>query len=283
MNESNSSYEYGTEYPDPELGVRGSQSWPPAAHMNPPSFSDSCILGGLDDITQQAEYQYLGPLFDDAMNKMHLDDQLLHKRSSDVDMGSEDQQCSMKMKSEKQTVSRRKAPNLVDKDSYTIFCGVYSPEIATPVRDSRNIDSPYHCPRCDKRLRTRMSVKDHFPSCITKHGNPDALKWNDHASLRPIRPGGPRDHARQKKFYDDLKAYSGVTIPSKLASGQVMTKFVSPTQRGNMHCAVCGGGPFSLTGHVKSHFITCVKRYGNPTGANWFDGLDTKSIEKLRG
>lgn len=159
------------------------------------------------------------------------------------------------------------------------------PEKLSPVRNSRNTDSPYHCPRYDNKLAARNNVKERFPHCITKDGNPDALRWNGHTSLKPLCKGEMRDKARCDRFRDSLEAWSGVAIPSKLSWGQVIVKFVSSVRvssarRGNHLCAVCDGGPFSKIDHVKSHFIGCVKRYGNPTGANWYDRLDPKHIKK---
>lgn len=165
------------------------------------------------------------------------------------------------------------------KDTYTEFCGVYSPEKVAPIRDIQRMDSRYHCPRCDTRFSRRNGVKTHFSGCIYKHGNPHALKWNDHISLKPIHQAGAKDQARKDKFNRTLEAYSGIIIPSKLLPGEEIVKFVSSSKRGSSLCAICGGGPFWTATHVKSHFITCVNNHGNPRGANWYDRLGHKGIE----
>lgn len=148
-----------------------------------------------------------------------------------------------------------------------------------PIREIQRKDEPYHCPRCDSRFGRRSGVKIHFSGCIYKHGNPHALKWNDHISLKPTPRARAKDQARKVKFNRTLKAYSGIIIPSKLLPGEVIIKFVSSSERGTSLCAICGGGPFWKATHVKSHFITCVKSHGNPEGANWYDRLGHKSIE----
>ena len=122
----------------------------------------------------------------------------------------------------------------------------------------------------------RKDVKRHFPGCITKHGNPNALKWNGHVSLQPAEQGGRKDQARRKKFNDTLRAFSGIKIPSKLLPGEEIVRFKSSRERGNSLCAVCGGGPFSTNKNVKSHFMSCVKKYGNPRAADWYDRLDPR-------
>lgn len=150
-----------------------------------------------------------------------------------------------------------------------------------PTRDIQKMDSPYHCPRCDNRFTRRSGVKIHFSGCIYKHGNPHALKWNDHISLRPIQQAGAKDQARKDKSNRTLEAYSGIVIPSKLLPGEKIIKFVSSSTRGNWLCAICGGGPFWNATHVKSHFIICVKNHGNPGGANWYDLLEHEGSETM--
>ena len=175
--------------------------------------------------------------------------------------------------SEWQSAPKRKGFNGINEETYTAVCGVYSPEKMPPTWKGSQLDLPYHCPRCDRRLSKRVYVKSHFSDCIAKHGNPDALRWNDHISLKPTHHGGPRDHVHKKNFNDTLKTYSGITIPSKLSPGNKIIKFKSNSKKGNFLCAIRGGGPFWQTAHVKSHFWTFVKRYGNPKGANWYDRL----------
>ena len=246
-----------------------------------PYFSDLCTLAGIDDLTPQADYQFLGSKFDDAMNEIKMDTFIIPPASTYLQTGG-NHQSSVKMEPAQQPTSAQKKFKLVSKDTYTEVCGIYSAEKVPPNKNSRKKDWPYHCPRCDLTFNSRQNVKHHFISCITKHGNPNALKWNDHVNLRPTRKGGPKDHVRSKIFQDTLETYSGVTIPSKLSLGQVIDKFVAPRKEGDCLCPICGGGPFVRSYHVKSHFITCVKKYGNPIGANWYDGLGAKRLGKLR-
>ena len=257
-------------------------------HVMLPHFSDLCTLAGVDDFssagvdkfTPPAHYQFLGSRFDDAMNEIQMDISLPLPASTYLET-PEGQQDFIRMQPAQQPSSTRKIINLVSMDTYTEVCGVYSAEKVPLTKTPRNKDYQYHCPRCDHTFLQRKNVKYHFISCIKKHGNPDALKWNDHVNLKPTRQGGPKDHVRSKSFQDTLDAYSGVTIPSKLSPGQAVVKFVAPRREGNLLCAVCGGGPFSRTNHVKSHFITCVKKHGNPMGARWDDGWEAKCIKKL--
>ena len=67
---------------------------------------------------------------------------------------------------------------------------VYCPEIQKPhpKEKSGSLNLKFQCPRCSTRFSRRYSVKSHFPSCIERHGNPDALKWNEHASAKGYQP-----------------------------------------------------------------------------------------------
>ena len=68
---------------------------------------------------------------------------------------------------------------------YTSVCGVYSREKALPYKVETRCGI-YHCPRCDTQFTRTRGVMRHFVGCITKHGNPDSLKWTDHPSLQSI-------------------------------------------------------------------------------------------------
>ena len=71
----------------------------------------------------------------------------------------------------------------------TSVCGVVSTEKRRAVHThSKDPHFLYHCPRCDKGLSRRYTVKQHFPGCILKHGNPEGLKWTDHPSMQGSRP-----------------------------------------------------------------------------------------------
>lgn len=279
MEESSSGFEHEAGYTNPRTGVTGCGPLPPAACNISCAAPDFGIIEDLDDPTQHVAYQTVDETFYNVMNK-RMNAPLPHTGSSYTETEEEHLRSSGQIQSGPQPVSLHHNPNLVDNVTYTKFCGVYSPEKVPPLANSQNADSPYQCPRCRNKFTRSGIVKKHFLRCITKHGNPDALRWNDHSSLQPLRKGERRDEARNNRFYDRLKAYSGVKIPSKLPPGQIIVKYVSSLKRGNHLCAVCGGGPFSVIYHVKSHFISCVQKFGNPTGANWYDRLDGKGIRK---
>ena len=68
-------------------------------------------------------------------------------------------------------------------DGYSVVCGVYSPEISAPVRSENRGNGEFCCPRCGSNYTRPYSVKDHFYYCISKHGNPQALRFTDHPSM----------------------------------------------------------------------------------------------------
>ncbi len=281
MGAANRSFEQEAEYLDPRSGVRNWRSLPLAAHDVLPGFSDLDMGGDLDyDITQQAEYQLLDQTFEDAMNKIEVDARLPYSGSSYMEVQHERPQGVDEVQSESQLAFKQDNPDLVDTDTHTNFGGVSSPEKAPRVTRKRHTGS-YHCPRCDKKFCKRGAVKGHFSRCIVKLGNPKALRWDDHISLQPTHKGGPKDQTRNNIYHSSLEAYSGVVVPSKLLRGQSIVRYVPRKIQGNLLCAVCGGGPFAKTYHLKSHFITCVKQHGNPTGANWYDLADAERNKKL--
>ena len=68
-------------------------------------------------------------------------------------------------------------------DGYSVVCGVFSPEISAPVKSDNRGKGDYYCPRCGSNYTRPYSVKDHFYYCISKHGNPQALRFTDHPSM----------------------------------------------------------------------------------------------------
>lgn len=85
----------------------------------------------------------------------------------------------------------------------TPVCGVYCPEIQKPSPRVKSGSSNFRfeCPRCRTRFSRRYTVKSHFPSCIEKYGNPDALKWNEDASMQGYQP-------RKRNPYNILRSLS---------------------------------------------------------------------------
>ena len=69
-------------------------------------------------------------------------------------------------------------------DGYTNVCGVPSPEVLKPVKKTNDGNGDFCCPRCGSNFTRPKSVKDHFPSCVAKHGNPQSLRFTDHPSMK---------------------------------------------------------------------------------------------------
>lgn len=70
-------------------------------------------------------------------------------------------------------------------DYYTDVCGVYSPEKATPMKKFNYGKGEFYCPRCGSNYTRPKSVKDHFPDCVAKFGNPNSLRYTDDPSMAP--------------------------------------------------------------------------------------------------
>ena len=68
-------------------------------------------------------------------------------------------------------------------DDYTDVCGVFSPAKATPVKKSNPGNGGFCCPVCESSFTRPKSVKDHFPDCVSKYGNPQAMRYTDHPSM----------------------------------------------------------------------------------------------------
>lgn len=68
-------------------------------------------------------------------------------------------------------------------DDYTDVCGVSSPAKASPVKKFNYGKGEYCCARCGSNFTRPKSVKDHFPDCISKFGNPQALCYTSHPSM----------------------------------------------------------------------------------------------------
>lgn len=64
----------------------------------------------------------------------------------------------------------------------TSVCGTVTPAKGTPATRA-NKKGNFCCPRCNSNFTRARSVKDHFISCVRKHGNPNGLSWWDHQTL----------------------------------------------------------------------------------------------------
>ena len=90
-------------------------------------------------------------------------------------------------------------------DGYSVVCGVYSPEISAPVKSDNRGKGDFFCPRCGSNYTRPYSVKDHFYYCISKHGNPQALRFTDHPSMAQTEAAIQRRHrASQEPSVEEM-------------------------------------------------------------------------------
>ncbi len=69
--------------------------------------------------------------------------------------------------------------------AYTSVCGLVTREISKPPNaKNKGAKAGFHCPRCNSQFTRPRSVKDHFITCVGKHGNPQGLSWWDHPTLQ---------------------------------------------------------------------------------------------------
>ena len=68
-------------------------------------------------------------------------------------------------------------------NGYTVACGIVCPELAPPVKKFHAKGGSFHCPRCGSNYTRIKSVKDHFPGCVAKYGNPRGLRYTDDESM----------------------------------------------------------------------------------------------------
>lgn len=88
---------------------------------------------------------------------------------------------------------------------------------------------------------------------------------------RPFVKTAEQRAARLQRDADRLAAVNGVVIPSRLKPGQPPLQIDSVSSEGRIYpCTVCRK-KFARKLHVRSHFATCVRNNGNPTGARWDD------------
>ena len=158
------------------------------------------------------------------------------------------------------------------------------------------------CPVCGKGYSQKYEVACHFLACVDRHGNPHGVCWDDcssllltgqsqqvitqtatpHQIINPTPRSGPNyESARKKKFNDRLNAVNGVIIPVPIppklpATGKgkkpSQTQSSSRSRSLQLVCPLCKSR-FGKRDHVRSHFVACVDRNGNPGGLRWDDGL----------
>ena len=69
----------------------------------------------------------------------------------------------------------------------TPVCGRVTPSKGTPGQARVKPSSKYYCPRCRSGFTRPRNVKDHFPGCVNKWGNPAGMCWWDHESCEGSR------------------------------------------------------------------------------------------------
>ena len=79
----------------------------------------------------------------------------------------------------------------------TEFCGIFSaaknPQPICDVR-YRDRDLAYACPICGATFARSRTVRDHFPVCVRRNGNPDSKKWNDDVTCADYVGRGTSDY-----------------------------------------------------------------------------------------
>ena len=136
MDESILGFGHEAQYPDPAFGLENWRSWPRPAHNIDPIFSN---------FSQVAQPN---------------DSQIFNQTRQ------ENPRYPFETYSGWQPVRKRKTFNGINEETYTAVCGVFSPEKMPPTGKGLQLDLPYHCSRCDRRLSKRMYVKSHFSGCI---------------------------------------------------------------------------------------------------------------------
>ncbi|KAM0802880.1 hypothetical protein BDR22DRAFT_887216 [Usnea florida] len=110
-------------------------------------------------------------------------------------------------KSVSATTQRRYDQSL--ENGYTVACGVVCPEIAPPVKKVNPGDGNYYCPRCGSNFTRPKSVKDHFPGCVQRYGNPLGLRYTDDESM-PFRDAASQSRQSSSVSAQHLEPMTGV-------------------------------------------------------------------------
>lgn len=77
-------------------------------------------------------------------------------------------------------------PNETEKNSE-----LHSPDRehgSTKLDGTKNPGKPHRCPRCFATFTRRYTIKQHFPGCIERTGNPQNLSWDDDPPVTPYDP-----------------------------------------------------------------------------------------------
>jgi len=79
---------------------------------------------------------------------------------------------------------------------------------ATPQKDvaadDGGSDNKFICSICGAKRTRRYTIKQHFPGCVQKNGNPQGLKWTDHPSTKNYRTRKPSLWNKDRKNWRDF-------------------------------------------------------------------------------
>ena len=167
------------------------------------------------------------------------------------------------------------------------------------------------CSVCGADLSMEIQAQCHYNVCAAKNGKSNGASWPnglhtgtparsgrwcheskntkrdtrltlpdnqpDVPAYRPLRSWRLKPNlsvARARAMYAKLAAVNGVVIPSKLAGRRVPRIFVHgiKARDSNLFCPLCKCA-FGKKYNVKTHFLACVNRNGNPDGLRWDDDL----------
>ena len=89
-------------------------------------------------------------------------------------------------------------PQLLTLDASITTVGVLT-EVTDPSQDTAMEDAAesqpagtedlrYTCPICGIKKSRRYTIKQHFPECAKKNGNPNGLEWTSHATTKDYKP-----------------------------------------------------------------------------------------------
>lgn len=143
-----------------------------------------------------------------------------------------------------------------------------------------------NCPICGDWIDRDDRLRFHFVGCVRRNGNPRGFFWN--AERR-----GPKNPRRYGKMLAKLHRVNGVVIPSLQKPGQppIQSPYTRCRQEkalkrrdrgGKNYCLICDDA-FPTGAQLKSHFVPCVQRNGNPHGYRWNDSMGRRIGKEKTG
>ncbi|KAM0802283.1 hypothetical protein BDR22DRAFT_971360 [Usnea florida] len=129
----------------------------------------------------------------------------------------------------------------------------------------------HHRNKGSRTTQTKKKTRPRAPKAISKPTRHTRVLRSS-----SNHPNPPSSSARTKLFNDKLAAVNGVVLPDKLPPGTAPLVHQSKVKNANgkrltIRCPRCGG-LFGKRDHVRSHFVACVGRNGNPEGLRWDEG-----------